>query len=117
MFVSVVAIVRRLRRRLDLLRLSSSTLLIDPYETAVTRLAEEQGLEAEAVITGIANPFILQAKVSLVAGLVIASPVWLYEIWAFIVPGLHPQRAQVDAGRSSRSPVRSSWPASPWATT
>ena len=65
-------------------------LLLDPFESAVTRLAREQGLEAEAVMTGVTNPFVVQAKVALVAGIVLASPVWLYQIWAFIVPGLHP---------------------------
>ena len=36
-----------------------------------------------------ASSFLLQTKVSLVAGLVGASPIWLYEMWAFIMPGLH----------------------------
>ena len=28
-------------------------------------------------------------QVSVFLGLIIASPVWLYQLWAFIVPGLH----------------------------
>ncbi len=40
-------------------------------------------------VSGLLNPFSLQLKVSLIAGLLIASPVWLYQLWAFVAPGLH----------------------------
>ncbi|GAA0188453.1 twin-arginine translocase subunit TatC [Glutamicibacter creatinolyticus] len=34
------------------------------------------------------SPFDIMLKVSLFIGLVLSSPVWLYQLWAFIVPGL-----------------------------
>ncbi|MFF0475687.1 twin-arginine translocase subunit TatC [Streptomyces sp. NPDC004284] len=34
-------------------------------------------------------PFSTTIQVSLTAGLVVASPIWLYQLWAFIAPGLH----------------------------
>lgn len=34
-------------------------------------------------------PFSTTIQVSLTVGLVVASPVWLYQLWAFIAPGLH----------------------------
>ncbi|WP_328499481.1 twin-arginine translocase subunit TatC [Streptomyces sp. NBC_00414] len=34
-------------------------------------------------------PFSVTIKVSLMAGVVISSPVWLYQLWAFVAPGLH----------------------------
>jgi sec-independent protein translocase protein TatC len=33
--------------------------------------------------------FLLNLRVSLYAGLIIAAPIWLYQVWAFIAPGLH----------------------------
>ncbi|WP_258038765.1 twin-arginine translocase subunit TatC [Streptomyces sp. SM12] len=44
-----------------------------------------------AVLTqdGLTSPFTTYIKVSLLAGLVFAAPVWLHQLWAFIAPGLH----------------------------
>ncbi|MFI7436356.1 twin-arginine translocase subunit TatC [Micromonospora haikouensis] len=36
-----------------------------------------------------ADGFILKLKLALWIGLIIGAPVWLYQLWAFIAPGLH----------------------------
>jgi sec-independent protein translocase protein TatC len=35
------------------------------------------------------DPFLLNLKISLYLGLIVAAPIWLYQLWAFIAPGLH----------------------------
>ncbi len=63
-------------------------LILNPYEDAKAQLPE--GTESEAVLNGVAAGLTFQLKLCGLAGLVAASPYWLYQIWAFIVPGLHP---------------------------
>ncbi|MFF8999551.1 twin-arginine translocase subunit TatC [Streptomyces achromogenes] len=44
---------------------------------------------AEITINGLLAPFTLALQVSLMAGVVAASPIWLFQLWAFVAPGLH----------------------------
>jgi len=43
----------------------------------------------QLVLNGPLDAFYLRVKVAVVAGAVLSSPVWLYQIWAFVAPGLH----------------------------
>ena len=38
---------------------------------------------------GVLDPFYFKVKVALFAGALLTSPIWLYQIWAFIAPGLY----------------------------
>jgi sec-independent protein translocase protein TatC len=40
------------------------------------------------VFSSVFDPILWHFKVALIAGIVIASPVWLYQLWAFVTPGL-----------------------------
>jgi sec-independent protein translocase protein TatC len=64
-------------------------LLTTPFVNAVEKLAAERNIDAKLTFSDMAGPFTLTLKTSLVAGLVVASPIWLWQIWAFVVPGLH----------------------------
>ncbi len=63
-------------------------LLVEPYRNAVDNLSSRE-LDEKLIQNTIAGPFILQLKIAGLSGLVLSSPVWLYQVWAFIMPGLH----------------------------
>ena len=39
-------------------------------------------------LTGVTSGFSLQLRVSITAGIVLSSPIWIFQIWRFIAPGL-----------------------------
>ena len=55
------------------------------------RNAQEQGKQycGSLYINGVLGPLNLQIKVALLTGVIVAAPVWLFQLWSFIAPGLH----------------------------
>ena len=41
------------------------------------------------ILNGVMDGFYLHIKVAVVAGLIVTSPFWLYQLWAFVAPGLY----------------------------
>ncbi|HEU5031102.1 MAG TPA: twin-arginine translocase subunit TatC [Spirillospora sp.] len=70
-------------------------LLFDPIwkflQKPYTRIPQEHclGGECDLVVHGIFDGFFVHLKVALIVGAVLSSPVWLYQIWAFVAPGLY----------------------------
>ncbi|HQR28246.1 MAG TPA: twin-arginine translocase subunit TatC [Nocardioides sp.] len=64
------------------------SLVIGPYHHAQEALGEDV---TRPVVSGPGGPFLLYFKLCGLTALVVTSPYWLYQIWAFILPGLHPQ--------------------------
>ena len=64
-----------------------------PFFFALIRAPYDQAQLSHAnavlALTGVTSGFSLQLKVSLAVGFLVSSPVWLYQMWRFISPGLH----------------------------
>jgi sec-independent protein translocase protein TatC len=47
------------------------------------------GPHCQLYFSGVFDPLFLRLQISIAAGVIISSPVWLYQLWAFIAPGLY----------------------------
>jgi sec-independent protein translocase protein TatC len=65
-----------------------SDLIRVPYDDAVERLNGK--VETQIVVNDVTGPLLLQLKLCGVFSVIASAPYWLYQIWAFILPGLHP---------------------------
>lgn len=63
-------------------------LISEPFKDIVAQ-AQADGKNVTLALTGVTDPFVLQLKIAGVSGLVLASPVWLFQLWRFVTPGLH----------------------------
>jgi sec-independent protein translocase protein TatC len=71
--------------------LLAGTLIALPFSERITDWLARPvtKLGYELVFTAPAEAFWVQMKVGLIAGVFIASPVILWQVWAFVAPGLH----------------------------
>jgi sec-independent protein translocase protein TatC len=68
------------------------TLLLQPLPAQAGDLVTAGGGHRIAV-TGVGEAFAVVLKLSLAAGIALATPVWLYHLWAFVTPALRgPER-------------------------
>ena len=63
---------------------------IDPFCLATEQFRLERDLgPCNLIFDSVMGPFNLQLQVSIVAGMILTAPFWLYQLWRFITPGLH----------------------------
>lgn len=68
-------------------------LIVELLTKPVCDLPDTKGIVGKKcgvlTINDVLGPLSIQLKVSIAAGLVAASPVWLWQVWGFLAPGLH----------------------------
>jgi len=56
------------------------------YEASLNR-----DVVTKLIFTGPADAFLLRLKIATYGGIVLSMPVWLFQIWRFVTPGLNPK--------------------------
>jgi sec-independent protein translocase protein TatC len=64
----------------------------DPVFEAIQQPLEAAGSTRDGLVSlnfaGVAAPFDMRVKITVFLGVILSSPWWLYQLWAFITPGL-----------------------------
>jgi sec-independent protein translocase protein TatC len=63
--------------------------IASPVASVLAKSAEKLGPHCQLYVSGIFDPLFLRLQISIVVGVIISSPIWLYQFWAFIAPGLY----------------------------
>ena len=64
--------------------------LKQPYcALPLDRRFQGNSTECQLIFTSPLDGFMLRLKVGAISGVVLAAPFWLYQLWAFVTPGLH----------------------------
>ena len=72
--------------------------VLEALAQPVKELNAREGRNASLNFDGVASPFDLMIQVSVFLGVVLSSPVWLYQLWAFITPGLRTKERRISLG-------------------
>lgn len=76
--------------------------IVDPIWAAlsapVLAVAEEQNRQASLAYTTIGEAFDTRLLIMFLVGVIASSPVWIYQLWAFIVPALHREEKRFAIG-------------------
>lgn len=72
--------------------------IFDALQAPVTRVSEAGQLEIALNFDGVATALDMQIKISLFAAVILTSPWWVYQLWAFVTPGLTRKERWYTAG-------------------
>ena len=62
--------------------------VVSPYREALTNINPD--VKSRLIVSDVGGPLMIQLKLCTFVAIGATSPYWLWQIWAFILPGLHP---------------------------
>ena len=65
-----------------------SDFVLDALIKPISEVAADQSRAASLNFTDVSSAFDLRVQIAFTVGVVLSSPVWLYQVWAFVMPGL-----------------------------
>lgn len=60
--------------------------VLEALSSPIREIAEDR--EASVNFAGVASAFDMKIKISVFIGVIVSSPIWIYQLWAFVTPGL-----------------------------
>jgi sec-independent protein translocase protein TatC len=69
--------------------------VLEALAAPIKEVNERDGRQAALNFDAVGSPFDLMIQVSVFLGLILSSPVWLYQLWAFITPGLKTKERRI----------------------
>ena len=71
------------------------------YDLLALPLVKSLPEGSKMIAVGVVSPFLIPIKVTLLAGFGVALPWVLYQVWAFVAPGLYRHEQRLEIGRAS----------------
>ncbi|WP_066937196.1 twin-arginine translocase subunit TatC [Microtetraspora fusca] len=65
------------------------TFMTGPYCRLPAAYKISGGTECSLVVHGVLDGFFINLKVAAIFGVIVSAPIWLYQIWSFVTPGLY----------------------------
>lgn len=72
--------------------------VFDALQKPIVDLAKTKGINATINFNSVVSAFDLRMQISMFIGLIISSPFWLWNLWAFITPGLKKNERRYSLG-------------------
>lgn len=76
----------------------ASDVILTALSGPIEAIAANQGRVSSFNFTAISTGFDLKFQIAITVGIVLSSPLWLYQLWAFLMPGLNKKEKRYGLG-------------------